>query len=84
MNEEAQLLLVLWETVQEHIPTNQKVEVAYTMIRKMMDYGCDLKLLRDAEDEDQFIEVALQRLFDYEEEEEDNLFDYEEEDEEGF
>lgn len=79
MNEEAQLLASLWETVQEYVPTASKQETAESMIKTLIDYGNDYRLLRDAEGTCIYLDRAIAALA--EDEEEEDLFDeYDEQD----
>ncbi len=79
MNDEAQLLVLIWESIQEYIPHKEKKEVASAIVRHMTEYGHDLQLLRDAEGEDNVLDTVLNEFI---EEEDDDLFeDYEEEEE---
>jgi len=78
MNDEAQLLLLIWESVQEYIPARDKKEVASAIIRHMTEYGNDLQLLRDVEGEDPILDAILEEL-DEDEDESDLFEDYEEE-----
>ncbi len=79
MNEEAQLLASLWENIQEYVPTSEKVEVAETIIKTLMDHGNDFRLLHDAEGVCSYLDRALNAV--EEEEAEGNLVFDEYEDE---
>lgn len=78
MNDEAQLLLLIWESVQEYIPQRDKKEVATAIIKHMSEYGNDLSLLRDAEGEDHVLDIALEE---FDEENQGDFIDYEDEEE---
>lgn len=78
MNDEAQLLLLIWESVQEHIPQREKKEVASSIIKHMIEYGHDLQLLRDVDGEDHILDSVIEEL----DEDEGDLFEtYEDEEE---
>ncbi len=69
MNEEARLLVSLWEAVSDHIPAGSRQEAGASMIRVMMEYGHDLALLHEAESECPFLDRALDQVSDEEGEE---------------
>ena len=75
MNEEAQLLVTLWESIQEYIPTNEKQSMAEKVIQTLINYGNDFKLLHDAEGNCTFLDRALAAVGVEEEEETDYFFD---------
>lgn len=62
MNEEAQLLLTLWEKVQDHVANSHKAELSETIVRLLVEYGMDIRLLHDAEGEDTHLDNALMNV----------------------
>lgn len=69
MNEEAMLLVTLWEAIQDYIPAAEKVTVAESTIKTLMEFGNDIHLLHDAEGTCPYLDKALLAIAEEEEEE---------------
>ena len=78
MNDEARLLLSIWEAVQDYIPTGDRQEAALGVIKSLVELGNDLELLHDAEGECPYLDRALNEAALDQDEEIDDI--YEEED----
>jgi hypothetical protein len=59
MNEEARLLMLIWESISDFISTGDKQEAADAIVGSFVEGGHDLDLLFDADGECPFIDRAL-------------------------
>jgi len=76
MNDDAQLLASLWETIHDHVSNGDKQEVAESIIRILIDHGSEFKSLIDAEGSCNYLDRALETIEAEEEEErEPDLYD---------
>lgn len=76
MNEEARLLILLWETVSESLAVNERKDIAKAIIKVLIEENeMEFRLLQDAEGECQYLDAALSAYEEESLEEEDDLID---------
>ena len=59
MDDNAVLLLKIWEYLEDFINTNNKTEAAERLVRAFVNNGVDVSDLSDAEGEDPYLDNAL-------------------------
>lgn len=77
------MLLDLWESVVEYLPSAKREDVAIRLVQIFADKGLDEKDFATIKGEDQHIDSAIESLFEGEEDEED-YYDYSNDDEEDY
>lgn len=59
MNDEARLMMQIWERVSDYINSGEKQDAADAMVEAFIDSGHDVETLYDAEGECPYIDRAL-------------------------
>ena len=62
MNNDAQLLASLWESVHDHVSNGDKQEVAENIVRILIDHGSEFRSLIDAEGTCNYLDRALENV----------------------
>ena len=75
MSNDTQLILDIWDTVRDILPTAKRVEVANGILRAFSEYGFEARDISAIADEDSDLEEAYYEIFyegDYPMEDEDD------------
>lgn len=78
MNSESRLILEVWESVRDFVPTAKRTDIAQALLRSFEEFGTDPGLFADLRGEDKNLEEAFETL--YGEDEEAAYLDYESDD----
>jgi hypothetical protein len=63
MNSEARLILEVWDSVRDFIPTPKRQDIAEQVLRRFEEYGVEPESFHDLVGEDKYLEEAFNTLY---------------------
>lgn len=76
MNSESELLITIWDSVKQYVPSRQQQDVALILFKALEEFGIEGRDLGAGAEEDDVLQKTYNDLYNHEDEDEDdNDFD---------